>query len=244
MSTDLKSPKPAPAEPEDRQPAAPKLDLSLTQILGGALAAMTAAFLGSRLSLAGTVVGAALASVVAAVAGNLYTVSLQTTREKVRTVWQGKVGEPELAAAAEQLSRPLPQAQPTGPARRVRWSSVLLGALATFALAAAVLTGLELASGQALSGGDGTTITEVAKNSAPAPVDADPSPAAESGSPSASPSSSAAPTPSESATVEPTPAASAPGSAAPTPTPSASGSPSAEPSPTAQPSTPAATPQG
>ena len=60
MSTDLR-----PTAPNDPAPAAPekkKIDLSFSQVIGGALAAMTAAFLGSRLSLAGTVTGAAMAS--------------------------------------------------------------------------------------------------------------------------------------------------------------------------------------
>jgi hypothetical protein len=48
---------------------------------------MTAAALGSQLSAAGTVIGAALASIVAAVAGSLYTASLRRTRDKVKTVF-------------------------------------------------------------------------------------------------------------------------------------------------------------
>jgi hypothetical protein len=62
------------------------LDLSLTQIVGGALAAMTSAVVGSSLGVAGTIAGAALASVIAGVAGTLYTASLRSGREKVRTV--------------------------------------------------------------------------------------------------------------------------------------------------------------
>ena len=45
--------------------------------------------------------------------------------------------------------------------RRLSWSSVLVGALAAFGLAAAALTGIELITGQALSGGDGTTVSQV-----------------------------------------------------------------------------------
>ena len=63
----------------DKQSKAKALDLSATQVVGGALAAMTAAALGSQLSVAGTVVGAALASIIAAVAGSLYTASLRRT---------------------------------------------------------------------------------------------------------------------------------------------------------------------
>ena len=47
---------------------------------------MTAAALGSRLSLAGTVLGAAFASIIAAVAGALYTASLRRTSRGVSTV--------------------------------------------------------------------------------------------------------------------------------------------------------------
>ncbi len=67
-------------EAGDKQSKAKQLDLSATQIVGGALAAMTAAALGSQLSVAGTVVGAALASIIAAVAGSLYTASLRRTQ--------------------------------------------------------------------------------------------------------------------------------------------------------------------
>ncbi|WP_168207588.1 hypothetical protein [Microlunatus elymi] len=59
------------------------LDLSLSQVIGGALAAMTAAALGSRLGVAGTLIGAALASVVASVAGSLYTSGIRHTRAGV-----------------------------------------------------------------------------------------------------------------------------------------------------------------
>ncbi len=55
-------------------------------MLGGALAAMTAAALGSQLSVAGTVIGAAVASIVAAVAGALYSASLAHTGNRVKTV--------------------------------------------------------------------------------------------------------------------------------------------------------------
>src|SRR3954453_21908383 len=72
-------------------------DLSLTQVAGGALAAMTAAALGSTLGVAGTIAGAALASVVAGVAGSLYTASLRTGREKVRTGFRGQ--DPGAASA-------------------------------------------------------------------------------------------------------------------------------------------------
>src|SRR5919112_2566842 len=66
------------------------LDLSPIQVVGGALAAMTAAALGSRFSVEGTVIGAALASVIAAVASALYTASLRRTHDAVRVVVGGR----------------------------------------------------------------------------------------------------------------------------------------------------------
>ncbi|WP_375431611.1 hypothetical protein [uncultured Friedmanniella sp.] len=249
MSTELRPPA---SQHDPGAPAKKKIDLSFTQVMGGALAAMTAAFLGSRLSLAGTIGGAAVASIVAAVASNLYTASLQTTREKVRTVLRGRTdgspapvsGPPESGWDASSSEEPAgspagaaaspagsPVAAPTGTAlRRVRWRNVVLGALAAFALAAAVLTGLELASGQSLSGGKGTTITQAAEGGPAAPK-TDPS-----GATSASPSSSVTDTP---RAAEPSASASSEPSSEPSATEPA---PSATPSATAAPST-GATPE-
>ena len=228
MSTELKTPAPAPGEP--RQPDKPKFDLSVAQVAGGALAAMTAAFLGSRLSVAGTVVGAALASIVAAVAGNVYTASLRTTHEKVRTVFKGRVAGSDMPAEVAEIAPA--SATPVHPSsipsrRRLSVRSMLLGALAAFALAAAALTGIELATGQALSGEDGTTITQVTEQRASAPTQK-PAPAAtaDTASPSASASDSPAATPSE------TPSSPAPVPAPSTPADSPSPSPSGTPTPT------------
>jgi len=256
MSTDLTN-RTLP-DPDRPEPAKPRIDLSATQVLGGALAAMTAAFLGSRLSVAGTVVGAALASVVAAVAGNLYTASLRSTREKVRTVFQGRVGGSSMpatvttvegaagsaqqaAAAGETPQWPVadaPEAPVLAAARPSRrWSvkSMVLGALAAFALAAAVLTGLELATGQALSGGHGTTISRVGEAEKPAPTKDHPKPASTAGSASASPSpsESASSTPTAPVTQSEQPSAPAPAPSTPAAAPTTSSAPSASASGTA-----------
>ena len=249
MSTERSPHAPRPTDPgaDPDGTAKPKIDLSLTQVLGGALAAMTAAFVGSRLSVAGTLAGAALASVVAAVAGNLYTASLRASRERVRTVFRGRVGDSEVPATVATVDERdlettlLAPVRPDAPGTvrpapasrgrvRLQWRSVLLGALAVFALAAVALTGLELATGQALSGGDGTTLSQVAEPAPAAPAD-DTTPSA---SPSSSDSPSASPSASERVAPEPAPSAS---SAGPTPSPSSS---AATPSlaPSAPPSTP------
>lgn len=59
-----------------------KFDISTPQVAGGALASVTAAFLGGQLGVAGTVGGAALTSVVITVGGALYQRSLESTKEK------------------------------------------------------------------------------------------------------------------------------------------------------------------
>ncbi len=233
------------AAPKTTSETKPKIDLSFTQVMGGALAAMTAAFLGSRLSLAGTVAGAAVASIVAAVASNVYTASLRTTREKMQTVFRGRIADSDLPVTVEatddtftwsdaQPAAARTPAPPQSPRQR-RWPSVVLGALAAFALAAAVLTGLELASGQSLSGGNGTTVTQVAERKPAADPTSEPSRATPSPSPSPSPSATSTPQPSATASSEPSatpgapePVPSATSSATPapsTPVPSSTGTP-------------------
>ena len=241
MTTDLHR-QPPPPTSETPPPPKPTLDLSLSKIVGGALAAMTADALGSRLSVAGTIIGAALASVIAAVAGALYTASLKRTQDKVRTVWTGRtaggaqptrvetVSWDHAPTAGEAPSQAL--RRPSGPrtASRVSWKGIVVAALAAFGIAAVSLTGYELISGHALSGGTGTTITQAAEPSKPTPT-------VKKATPSASADPSATAEASDQATSRP--------SSAPTTTtssePTASSTPSA--SPTATPSATASTPQ-
>jgi hypothetical protein len=160
----------------DKKSKSGPLDLSVTQIIGGALAAMTAAALGSQLSAAGTLVGAALASIVAAVAGALYTASIRRTREKVKTVFYtgqpNEVDEPtviDIVADSEghikgqrsHLVEPEPEPGPRRPRQKLNWKRVVVAALAIFGIAAVSLTAFELVTGHALSGGDGTTFQQV-----------------------------------------------------------------------------------
>jgi hypothetical protein len=169
---------PATAKPSDQ----PKkgLDLSVTQIVGGALAAMTAAALGSQLSAAGTIVGAALASVVAAVAGSLYTASLRRTGDKVKTVFYtddpNAVQEPTVMeilpdsdghVSGQRSHLVAPEPDPNQKPRRpkLNWKRILVVALATFGIAAVALTTFELVTGHALSGGQGTTFQQVSESS-------------------------------------------------------------------------------
>lgn len=73
---------------DDKQAQTPekdpiKVSFSLPQLAGGALAAATAALIGSRLGVAGTILGAAVASIVGGVGGTLYSAGIDRTHRKV-----------------------------------------------------------------------------------------------------------------------------------------------------------------
>jgi len=68
-------------ETEEREPI--KVSFSLPQIVGGALAAATAAAIGSQLGVAGTIFGAAVASIVGGIGGTLYSAGIDRTHRRV-----------------------------------------------------------------------------------------------------------------------------------------------------------------
>lgn len=70
------------AEDQPEKQSEKKTQVSPAQVGGAALASVTAAFLGSRLGVAGTVVGAGLTSVIITIGGALYQRSIEKTREK------------------------------------------------------------------------------------------------------------------------------------------------------------------
>jgi hypothetical protein len=197
-----------------------KLELSLAQVMGGALAAMTAAALGSTLGLGGTIVGAAFASVIAGVAGTLYTASLRSTGAKVKTVFSGRSANP--------ATEPPPPVRPPRPAHHLSWRRAGIVALATFALAIVALTGYESLTGHALSGGKGTTVEQVGNGGRQ--IKTPTTKSTKEPTPSASPTQSVSPSESPSAVpsqpVQPSssttePSATLPASPVPTVTPTA-----------------------
>lgn len=135
----------------DTRPRAKLLDLSLTQLLGGSMAAATAAALGSRLGVVGTIAGAAVLSVISAVAASLYTGSMARAREVVVLV-RNRRGELEPAAADEQPRwSPAPRQRLRRPDRATT-RRILATTGAVFALAAAFVTGLQLTTGAQVTG--------------------------------------------------------------------------------------------
>ena len=189
MMTD---PKTSPADTDEQPPElkTKRLDMSGTQLVGGALAAMTAAVIGAQLGVAGTVLGAAIGSVVAGTAGSLYTASLKHTKTKIASAFVGRVGTtpvqitsasnastavdgwpavtPPMAAAAPPSPDPVATSaeidQAGRPAPRWPWKPILISTAAVFLLAIAGITVFELITGQSLSGGQGTTITQVGED--------------------------------------------------------------------------------
>ena len=124
----------------DTRPRAKLLDLSLTQLLGGSLAAATAAALGSRLGVFGTIAGAAVLSIVSATAANLYTNSMARAKDAVVLV-RSRHGA---VAALQQVRWRRPD--------QVMTRRVLAMTGAVFAVAAAFLAGLQLTTGAQVTG--------------------------------------------------------------------------------------------
>ena len=132
----------------------PKLGLSGPQIIGGALAAASAAVAASWLGVAGTVLGAVVVSLVASIGSALYTHSLERSRRAIReslpvspilparaaaggeaaTAVLPVVATPDTHDEAEPESSGEPTARPAG---SVSWRTVGVSALASLALAAA-----------------------------------------------------------------------------------------------------------
>jgi len=152
-------------------------DLSFSKVSAAALAAITAAVLGSTIGVAGTVIGAAVASVITTVSSALYQRSLERSREGVRLLAartiplprqrpQSDVPQPEVpqspTAALEDV-QPLAVPGPTTARlrRTMRWTAMAAGSVAAFALAMMVITGFENATGQTLSDGNTSTVSQV-----------------------------------------------------------------------------------
>ena len=92
-----------PDRPDSSPP--PRTGLSPLQVIAGGLAASSAAVVASFFGVAGTVIGAALASVVASVSAALYGESLRRTEERLRRL---RGSRPRTAATPVAAPAPLP----------------------------------------------------------------------------------------------------------------------------------------
>ncbi len=118
----------------------------MAKVLGSALAAVTAAVVTSFAGVAGTVVGAALVSVVATVGTAAYTHSLNRAKERMRTVQaaQGRVR----AGGAGGSTTTTPA--PSRTFRLATWA-VAGAAVLVFLLSMGAVSAFELVAGQPLS---------------------------------------------------------------------------------------------
>lgn len=160
-----------PAAPAPPRRVLPRFDLSATQLIATGLAATTATFAASYLGVAGTVIGAALASVLTAIGNAVYGQSLRSTRDRVREVVPvtrlaprlhttatlpvptDAVGPPPLPSHAvpsqaepPTLPAPVPQSAAAG-----GWRRVAIAAIAVFVAVMALVTSVELLTGRPLS---------------------------------------------------------------------------------------------
>lgn len=159
----------------------PRFQISTTQTVAGALAAVTSAVVGSRLGIAGTLVGAGAGSVVASAGGALYGHWLDRTATRVRTVVklpvQGRLGDAGTTAGTTTVLetvddapseftdyRYLSSVEDRSRGRRSPWKMLALTAVAMFAGAIGSITMFEAIAGRpvaSLTGaeaGSGTTI--------------------------------------------------------------------------------------
>jgi hypothetical protein len=120
--------------------------IDIPKTIAGALAAVCAAVVGSYLGVAGTLIGAAVASIVGSLGTEIYARSLNKGREKLQTLAPAfvkapaAVGTPPVAAAAEEES----PSHTVAPKPQLRWKRIALLAGAVFVLAMGSLTVFEL----------------------------------------------------------------------------------------------------
>jgi len=141
--------------------------IDITKTLAAALAAVCAAVVGSGLGVAGTLVGAALASIVGSIGTEVYQRSINRGTKKLQTLAPtfikapAAVGTPAVEAASEEdspshtvpaESSPDQDATPAGPStRRLRWGRIALAAGVLFVLAMGSLTVVELLAGKSVA---------------------------------------------------------------------------------------------
>ncbi|WP_088288069.1 hypothetical protein [Kineosporia sp. A_224] len=204
------------------------LGLSLSQIAGSALAAVTTAVAASFLGVAGTLIGAAFGSVVSTVAGAAYATSLKTAATRVRTTRTVLVRPgPDAVRGTSQTdparvpsgfgAEPVEVTEAAGTSGlsavttyrsrpRVTWKPVAAVAALGFVLGIGLLSVTEGLLGHPVSGSEasGTTIGSVVGGGADTTPQPSTTPSPTATDPTASPSDGATATPSDGATTVPT----------------------------------------
>ncbi|MDI6101287.1 hypothetical protein QLQ12_21975 [Actinoplanes sp. NEAU-A12] len=148
--------------------------IDVPKTIAGTLAAVSAAVLGSFLGVAGTLIGAALASVVSSIGTEVYHRSIDRGSKRLQSAFviaPAAVGTPSVEAAADDSPADVPAAHEeaaeektadaggagastapetatAAPGRRIRWKRVMLVAGAFFLLGIGTLTTAELFAGR------------------------------------------------------------------------------------------------
>ncbi|WP_030735096.1 hypothetical protein [Streptomyces sp. NRRL S-31] len=133
-----------------------RIDLSVPQVAGSALAAVVAAKLASYFGVYGTILGAGVVSIVATCGGTLFQHFFRRTGEQLRekTVVAPRPGERTPAPAGEFTAGTVYRA------RVKSWRRPLVAAALVFGVTMAGITTYELVSGSSFSGGRGTTVSD------------------------------------------------------------------------------------
>src|ERR687884_721912 len=127
--------------------------INIPKTIAAALAAVCAAVVGSYLGVAGTLLGAALASMVGTIGTEIYERSIKKGGEKLQTLAPvfikapAAVGTPPVAAATEEDS----PSHLVPPRRQIRWKRVALLAAAVFVVTMGTVTVVELFTGKSLA---------------------------------------------------------------------------------------------
>ena len=116
--------------------------LRVPKLLAGALAAVSGAVVASFFGIEGTLIGAALVSLLVAPAEALYTHSLASAHRVARRTLVRRVGE-QAGTSQEGTSQAHPQP--------IRWQRVAVAAVAAFGLAVGAITGVEAVANQPLA---------------------------------------------------------------------------------------------
>jgi hypothetical protein len=152
----------APPSPTTEDDTTRKTDLNLSRVAAAALAAVTAAVVGSTLGAEGTLIGAGAASVITTVATAFYQASLERSRQRVRSLAHRTRPAATSVPSGQHLDHPSDRSRRLS---RLSWGAVVVAAFGGFVLAMMAITGFEWASGGTVGGnGQGTTIGQVVKD--------------------------------------------------------------------------------
>jgi hypothetical protein len=131
--------------PDDDLPPE-KLHISLSQMLASSAAAVSAAVLCSLFGVAGTIIGTAVASLLATIGTAVYVHSLRRTKVRLRRLHQAGAASPPIAEViktARQQGRHMFD--------QISWRAVAAGAAGIFVLTIAIVTAIEVRAGKPLS---------------------------------------------------------------------------------------------